>query len=139
MDNKTPKISERVKMKDPNCIFCKIVAGEIPSHKVYEDEHFMAFLDIHPQSAGHTQVIPKEHHRWVWDLPLGQTPGNIGAYFEIAQKIAKAQQKAFNTELIRSQVFGDEVPHAHIWVFPHSAEGDKMDFAGNAEKIRRNL
>ena len=114
-----------------NCIFCKIVAGEIPAHKVYEDEDFLAFLDIHPQSPGHTQIIPKEHHRWVWDVP------NPGTYFEVVAKVARAQQKAFGTEWILSKIIGDEVPHAHIWVFPsNDTSGDKNDFAGNAEKIR---
>ncbi len=116
-----------------NCIFCKIIAGKIPAYKVYEDENFLAFLDIHPKAPGHVQVIPKEHHRWTWDVP------NAGEYFEVARKIAKAQQKAFNTDLIRSQIFGDEVPHAHIWVWPHGAEGDMNDFEGNAGKIRENL
>jgi len=121
-------------MTDPNCIFCKIVSGEIQAYKVYEDNNFVAFLDIHPQAPGHTQVIPKEHHRCVWDVP------NAGEYFEVAKKIALAQKKAFNTELIRSQIFGDEVPHAHIWVFPLSTTvGDKNDFAGNSEKIKSNL
>ena len=127
-------------MKDSNCIFCKIVSGEIPTYKVYEDESFLAFLDIHPQSPGHVQVIPKEHRRWVWDLPAqADVPGNISDYFKIVQKIAKAEQKAFNTELIRSQIFGDEIAHAHIWVWPHEATGEKTDFEGNAEKIRGNL
>lgn len=116
------------------CIFCKIVRGEIPSHKVYEDEEFLAFLDIHPQSPGHVQVIPKNHYRWVWDVP------NIGTYFEVVRKIAKAQQKAFETEWILSKIVGDEVPHAHIWVFPNDqVSGDRMDFAGNAEKISEAL
>jgi histidine triad (HIT) family protein len=122
-----------MKTTDPNCIFCKIVRGEIPSYKVYEDENFLAFLDINPRAPGHVQVIPKEHHRWVWDVP------NVGEYFEVARKIAKAQQTAFNTDMIRSQVYGEDVSHAHIWVFPHDAEGDKMDFEGNAERIRQAL
>lgn len=117
-----------------DCVFCKIVKGELPSYKIYEDENFLAFLDIHPQSPGHTQVIPKEHHRWVWDVP------DIGSYFEVVRKIALAQKKAFNTELIRAQVFGDEVPHAHVWVFPHDQNArDKADFNTNLEKIRANL
>lgn len=114
-----------------NCIFCKIVRGEIPSYKVYEDDHFLAFIDIHPQSPGHTQIIPKQHYRWVWDVP------NVGAYFEVARKVARAQQKVFNTDWILSKIVGDEVEHAHIWVFPNSkVSGDKMDFTGNAEKLR---
>jgi histidine triad (HIT) family protein len=116
------------------CIFCKIVAGEVPSHTVYEDAEFLAFLDINPQSPGHTQVIPKQHYQWVWDVP------QVGAYFEVAKKIALAQRKAFDTDFILSRIVGDEVPHAHIWVFPNSAvPGDRKDFAGNAEKIRAAL
>src|SRR3989344_3600371 len=133
-------------MTDPNCIFCKIAKGEIPAYKVYENNNFVAFLDIHPPSIGHVQVIPKNHYRWVWDLPATpETAGDgrrvyptIGEYFRVVQKIALAQKKAFGVELIRSQVFGDEVPHAHIWVLPHTEEGNKMDFEGNAEKIRKN-
>lgn len=118
-----------------NCIFCKIVKGEVPAHKVYEDEKFLAFLDIHPLSPGHTLVIPKEHYRFVWDVP------NAGEYFEVATKIAKAQQKSFGTDVIWSKIMGDEIYHAHIWVFPHAkqAEGGKNDFAGNAKKIKSNL
>ncbi len=113
-----------------DCVFCKIIAGEIPSHKVYEDADFLAFLDIHPHAPGHVQVIPKAHARWVWDVP------NVGAYFEVVRNIAKAQQKAFDTEWILSKIVGDEVPHAHIWVYPNrEVAGNKMDFEGNAQKI----
>ncbi len=113
-----------------SCIFCKIVKKEIPAHIVYEDSDFLAFLDIHPQSPGHTQIIPKAHHRWVWDVP------NVGEYFEVARKIALAQQKAFDTDFILSKVVGDEVPHAHIWIFPNdSVKGDKTDFDRNRERI----
>jgi histidine triad (HIT) family protein len=118
----------------PDCIFCKIVKGEIPAHKVYEDEYFIAFLDIHPQSPGHAQVIPKSHYRWVWDVQ------NAGAYFEVVKKVAQAQQKAFGTEWVLSKIVGDEVPHAHIWVYPEAgAPGDKADLAGNADKLRAAL
>jgi histidine triad (HIT) family protein len=117
-----------------NCIFCKIVSGEIPAHKVYEDEKFLAFLDIHPHTPGHTQVIPKEHVRWVWDV------GNVGDYFEVVRKIAKAQQKAFDTEWILSKIVGDEVEHAHIWIFPSDkVGGDRNDLITNAEKLRQAL
>lgn len=117
-----------------NCIFCKIVSGEIPATKIYEDEKYLAFLDIHPQAPGHAQVIPKTHYRWVWDVP------NVGEYFEVVRKIAKAQQKAFGTDWILSRIVGDEVPHAHIWVFPENgAKGDKNNLQENAEKIRQAL
>lgn len=107
---------------------------EIPAQVVYEDADFLAFLDINPQSPGHVQVIPKKHYRWVWDVP------NAGAYFEVARKVALAQRKAFNTDFVLSRIVGDEVEHAHIWVFPNNkVAGDKKDFAGNAEKIRAML
>lgn len=121
-------------MSESNCIFCKIIKGEIPSHKVYEDENFLAFLDINPQSPGHTQVVPKKHYRWVWDTP------NVGEYFEVVKKIALAQRKAFNTDFVLSKIVGDEVEHAHIWIFPNSkVSGEPKDFKENAEKIRKAL
>ena len=118
-----------------NCIFCKIVTGDIPSYKVYEDDQFLAFLDINPRSAGHTQIIPKSHHPWVWDVP------NVGHYFEVATKIALAQRKAFNTEIIHSQIRGEEVPHAHIWVYPNpdSQTVDKAAFDTNAALLQNHL
>lgn len=117
-----------------DCVFCKIIKGELPSEKVYEDENYLAFLDIRPQSPGHTLIVPKKHIRWVWDSE------NAGEYFEIAKKVALAQKKAFNTDFIISKIVGDEIPHAHIWVFPNDkVEGDKKDFEGNAEKIRNNI
>ncbi len=116
-----------------NCIFCKIVNKEIPAHIVYEDDVFLAFLDINPRGPGHALVIPKKHYRWVWDVP------NIGQYFEIVQKIALAEQKAFGEDLIRSQVFGDEVPHAHVWLWPNKSTEHDRDFEINAEKIRQVL
>lgn len=117
-----------------DCVFCKIISKQIPAEIVYEDSEFLAFLDINPQSPGHTQVIPKKHFRWVWDVP------NIAKYFEVVRKIAKAQQKAFNTDWILSKIVGDEVAHAHIWIFPNNkVKSDKKDLKGNAEKIKKQL
>ena len=65
-----------------DCIFCKIVAGEIPSHKVYEDSDYLAFLDIRPLNPGHTLVVPKKHYRWVWDDP------DIGKYYQAVGRVA---------------------------------------------------
>ena len=118
----------------PDCIFCKIVKKEIPAHIVYEDDSFLAFLDIHPESPGHVQVIPKTHYRWVWDVP------NAGEYFEVVKKIALAQGRAFHTDWILSKILGDEILHAHIWVFPNNkVSGDPKDFEENAEKIKSNI
>lgn len=95
-----------------DCIFCKIVKGEAPCNKVYEDENVLAFLSIAPLNPGHTLVIPKEHYRWVWDIP------NIGEFYEVVNKIANALRKAMNTEWIVSLVTGEEIPHAHVWLIP---------------------
>lgn len=117
-----------------DCIFCKIVNKEIPAHIVYEDNNFMAFLDINPLSPGHTLVVPKDHYRWVWDVP------NAGEYFEVVKRVAQAQQKAFDTDWILSKIVGDEVEHAHIWIYPNSkVQGDPKDFEENAQKIRQNV
>ena len=122
-------------MRDPNCLFCKIVERKIPAQIVYEDDKFLALLDINPVSAGHTLVIPKDHYRWVWDIP------NAGEYFEIVKKIALAQKKAFNQEIILGKIEGMDVPHAHFWVFPAETPSgcDKKDFKCNADKLKREL
>ncbi len=124
-----------------NCVFCKIVKKEIPANIVYEDENFIGFLDIHPHTPGHVQVIPKKHYRWVWDMPIDKKVSpNLGSYFETVAKIAHAQQKAFNTDWVLSKIVGDEIPHAHIWVFPNSeVKDDKNDFEGNKKKIIESL
>ncbi|MDP6387971.1 MAG: HIT domain-containing protein [Candidatus Pacebacteria bacterium] len=125
-----------------DCLFCKIIKGEIPSHKIYEDEHFLAFLDINPQSPGHTQIIPKKHFRWVWDLPeCDKASPNYCDYVAVVQKIAKVIQGTFGTDAVWSKIIGDEVPHAHTWIFPYpgEAKGNKNDFEENAQKIRAKL
>lgn len=121
--------------KDSNCIFCKIIAKEIPAEIVYENENFVGIMDINPRSAGHVLVIPKNHYRWVWDVP------NIGEYFEATRKIVLAQKKAMQTDIVYSNIHGIDVHHAHIWIYPDpkSTKLDKKDIKGNAEKIRANL
>lgn len=130
-----------------DCIFCKIVKGEIPCYKIYEDNDFLAFLDAFPLNKGHTLVIPKKHEHWVWDVE------NPGKYWEISTKIAKALRKAFNPERITSFVLGEQVPHAHIWLVPRyedDGHGPNIDFSNKtkfteeeykeiAEKIKCNL
>ncbi len=98
-----------------NCIFCKIIAGDIPCYKVYEDQEFLGFLDITPRNKGHALLIPKKHYRWVWDIQEN--------YSNPANKIATALKKAFDTDLIVSFMIGNEVEHAHIHLVPRF-EGD---------------
>ena len=130
-----------------DCIFCRIAAGELPCHKVYEDQGYLAFLDIRPLNPGHTLVIPKQHWRWVWDSP------EIGSYYKVVQKAAQALKKTFATDYVVSLVFGEEVPHAHVWLVPRLPEdghGEAIDLgnfkqipetemAAIAAKIRENI
>ena len=121
-------------MEMDSCIFCRIVRKEVPANIVYEDPEFLAFLDIRPISPGHTLIIPKKHYRWVWDVP------DLPAYFAVLTRIALAQRKAFGQEMILSRIVGDEIPHAHIWVFPSSeTPGDKNDFETNRKKLAESL
>ncbi len=113
------------------CIFCKIAKGEIPCYKVYEDEDFIAFLDINPLNKGHSLVIPKKHYRWVWDVP------NIGEYYKAVCKVANGLRQAFDTDWVVSFVFGEEVPHAHVWLVPRF-EGDGHGGAINLD-IRKKF
>ena len=117
-----------------DCIFCKIISKEIPAHIVYEDEHYLAFLDIRPLSPGHTLIVPKQHMRWVWDSP------DIGGYFSIVQKIALALQKTYGAP-VHSKIIGEEVHHAHVWVYPdpEKAKGDKNDFVAHASLVKENI
>lgn len=99
-----------------DCIFCKIVKGDIPAHKVYEDDNYLAFLDINPVSIGHTLLIPKIHYRWVYDVP------NFGEFWQVAQKLAiSIKNSSLNPEFISFLTMGNEVLHAHIHIIPRSS------------------
>lgn len=132
-------------MKD--CIFCKVVKGEIPCYKVYEDKNFLVFLDINPLTKGNMLVIPKKHYLWTYDVP------EFGKYFEIARKVGLAAKKAFSSEWISFLTLGLEVLHAHIRVIPRykkDLHGSVVDIGifekysdqemkGIADKIKKNL
>lgn len=95
-----------------DCIFCKIVKGEIPCYKVYEDQDFLGFLDIKPVNPGQSLMIPKVHYRWVDDVP------NFGDYFEAAKKVGLKTKKALSPTAICYVTLGFAVPHAHIRIIP---------------------
>lgn len=102
-----------------NCIFCKIIAGEIPSVKIYEDELVYAFLDIAPINFGHTLVIPKEHHTSIATVPEA-TAGRMlltGSRLGVAMRRA-LQADGFNLHLSDGTVAGQVVMHAHLHVVP---------------------
>lgn len=95
-----------------DCIFCKIISGQIPCHKINENDQFLAFLDINPFTEGHTIIIPKIHYRWVYDLP------NFGDYWIFAQKTTRILQGKLRPLFFTYLTMGNEVPHAHIHLIP---------------------
>lgn len=106
-------------------IFSKIVAGEIPCHKVAENDEFFAFLDINPVAVGHTLVIPKQEIDYLFDIddPM------LGRMMAFAKRVARAQEKAISCKRVGLAVMGLEVPHAHIHLIPITKESD-MYFGG---------
>ena len=105
-------------------IFTKIVNGEIPCHKIYEDELTLAFLDIHPLRPGHTLVIPKQQIEFVWDLPdeLYQ------AVMMTTKNVALRLRDVLPEKYIHERIVGIDVPHAHVQLIPfnHSIELTKQ-------------
>ena len=101
-------------------VFSKIVAGEIPCHKIAEDSEFFAFLDIHPVATGHTLVIPKEEVDYLFAID----DAKLGRMLAFAKRIARAQEQAIPCRRIGLTVIGLEVPHAHIHLVPITHESD---------------
>jgi histidine triad (HIT) family protein len=108
-----------------DCIFCKIIDGEIPASKVYEDEHVLAFLDISQVTKGHTLVIPKVHKENVYEL----TPEIASHLFSVVPKITNAMKTEFNPiglNLLNNngELAGQSVFHFHLHIIPRYGQGD---------------
>jgi histidine triad (HIT) family protein len=101
-------------------IFTKIINGEIPCHKVYEDKLVLAFLDIHPVQPGHTLVIPKKQIEFVWDLPVE----DYRAVMDATQKIALHLRKTMGTRYVGERIVGVDVPHAHVQLIPFNSSDE---------------
>ena len=114
-------------------IFSKIVAGEIPSHKIAEDNEFYAFLDINPITKGHTLVIPKEETDYIFDVD----DEILGRMMIFAKNIAKAIKESVPCIRVGVAVIGLEVPHAHIHLIPINEESD-MNFRNPKLKLTQD-
>jgi histidine triad (HIT) family protein len=101
-------------------IFTKIISGEIPSYKVAENEHFIAFLDINPNARGHTLVVPKKEENKIFDLSR-DAYSNL---MDFSYTIAKALEKAVPCNRIGMSVIGLEVPHVHVHLVPLNEMAD---------------
>lgn len=138
-------------IEDANCIFCKIVAGEIPSIKVYENEHVLAFMDINPVSTGHVLVIPKGHWRDLFDMPDEQ----LGFVAASVRKVAHSVRAALSPDGVSiTQANGrgaaQSVLHYHVHIVPRTmgddlkinwelVPGNMEEIASVAERIRIHL
>ena len=135
-------------MADPDCLFCKIVAGEIPSHKIDEDDKTLAFMDINPWTRGHALVIPKEHSRNIYDVDAS----DLAAAAATAQRVAQRARDRLGCEgvnLVQSSepVAMQTVFHTHIHVIPrysddglrlpaHPQPADQDELKKLAEELR---
>ncbi|MCL2560121.1 MAG: HIT family protein [Turicibacter sp.] len=136
-----------------NCIFCKIMAREIPGHVLYEDEHVLVFLDISQTTKGHTLIVPKAHRTDVFEM----APEEMAQVFSIAPKIATALQKTFNCTGMNivnnnGSSAGQTVFHYHVHLIPrynrdefgirfinNMEDYDSSDLAALKENIVQNL
>jgi len=148
-----PLPAEAVQMStpyDPNNVFAKILRGELPSHRLFEDDATLAFMDVMPRGQGHCLVIPKQPARNILDV----NPDSLAAVARTAQKLAQAVVKAFAADGVTVQQFneaagGQVVFHLHVHILPRFAgvplkpPGGPMEqpevLAANAEKIRAAL
>lgn len=123
-------------------LFTKIIKGEIPSYKVYEDEKTFAFLDIHPLAPGHVMVVPKKPVEFIWDLE----EEDYQALMATVQKVGKRLREVMNSPYVGVEVVGVDVPHAHVHVVPftsshelhrHDAAADEPNHASLEEIARK--
>lgn len=104
-------------------IFTKIINGEIPCYKIYEDDLTLAFLDIHPKQFGHTLVVPKVQIESVWDLP----PVHYDALMGTVTKVASHLRQVTGKKFVGSKIIGTDVPHAHVHLFPFDPGDEYID------------
>ena len=104
-------------MRDDNCLFCRIVSGELPATVIYEDENSFAFLDHRPLFPGHTLLVPREHIETLGELPVSQ----VEPYFKAAQLLTRAVESGLEAEgtfVAMNNRVSQSVPHLHVHVVP---------------------
>jgi len=106
-------------MNQPS-IFTKIIRGEIPSHKVYEDEATYAFLDIHPARPGHLLIVPKKQVQFVWDMP----DQDYQLLMAVVKKLALHLREVLGVQYVGVRVIGVDVPHAHVQLIPFNTAAE---------------
>ena len=118
-----------------DCIFCKIIAGEIPSSKVYEDNQVVAFLDISQVTPGHTLVVPKQHFRNLLEMDADSTSQLFARVPDIARKVMKATgAKGMNILNNNEEIAGQTVFHTHVHLAPRYDETDGLQISFEAHE-----
>lgn len=145
-------MSDQALPHDPNCVFCKILAGSIPAHEVYSDDQVFAFLDIQPLADGHAMVIPRGHWRLIEDMPAAEAAHLFQAVQRVSAAVREATGALSTTVGINNgPEAGQVVPHVHAHIVPrhsgdgggsvhsivHAARGE--DLAEMATKIRERM
>ena len=128
MKSPPKRIYNSASVPQEDCVFCKIVAGKLPSYRVYEDERHVAFLDINPFSSGHTLVCPKRHGETLWDMDERE----IAEVFMVASKVSMGVVSAMDADGFRimqnnGEAANQAVAHIHVHVIPNKLE-DKGKF-----------
>ncbi len=116
-------------------IFTKIIKGEIPCHKVLEDEEHFAFLEIRPLAMGHTLVIPKKETDYLFDIPDNETV----QLMKFCKKVASAVKKAVPCEKVALVVYGLQVRHAHVHLIPVNGTPGELDFRNQRDASSKDL
>ncbi|MFH1789794.1 MAG: HIT family protein [bacterium] len=117
------------------CLFCKIISNQIPSHVIYEDDHALAFLDIFPHAKGHAVVVPKKHYENMEEMPTEQLEKLIGAIQATMLKVKKAlEPTGFNIGINDGKSAGQVIPHVHWHVLPRYND----DKGGTMHSIIKN-
>jgi histidine triad (HIT) family protein len=112
-----------------DCVFCKIVAGELPSSKIYEDDLVLSFMDIAPLSRGHTLVIPKNHYEYFVDVPPDEAAAVSAAMLKVAPAVTASQNAdGFNLLLANGACAGQVIFHVHFHIIPRKNK-DGVGFA----------
>jgi histidine triad (HIT) family protein len=107
---------------DNNCIFCKIVNGDLAAYKIYEDDKVLAFLDVKPVNPGHTLVVPKNHYHNLENMPEEILIAIIKTVKKVGNSIKDNLAPGYNVNLNNDPVAGQEIPHTHFHVIPRNPE-----------------
>jgi histidine triad (HIT) family protein len=143
-------MNNQIASSEKDCIFCKIIAGEIPAEKVYEDENTLAFLDIKPVNFGHTLLIPKKHSQNIFDLPTEELQGMMPALKKVAEAIKESvNADGLNITNNHEAAAGQLVYHLHFHIIPrfsndgfvhwHGKSYAEGEMSATAEKIKSAL